>query len=265
MNEQDELQDRAGAPAEEWGIGAEMKRLLDEGNEGVASPFDEAELLASGIEDGPSCEKHARGRIMSRFFHTIGLDYDAWRGRKSEQRRRRLIRAGTLATIAVGVAVVAWAVLRMVAGYGIDGKEKIEYFDHVEAIQPRFSVSLPEQPPAGFQLAEVALERGAPAGPRAVISYERAGTTTTAETVDLLVRPLADEPFVPSPAAREPLEIAGQAALWVEGSGEIWSSQLSSHEGGWVVWEQGEWRFALVSNRLSRGELVEIVAQLLGE
>lgn len=264
MNDQDQLQDRAGSPAEEWGIGAEMKRLLDEEHEGVASPFDEAELLARGIEDGPSWEKSARGRILSRFFHTIGLDYDAWRGRKSEQRRRRLVWAGTLATIAVGVAVVAWAVLRMVAGYSIDGKEKIEHFDRVEAIQPCFSTSLPHQPPAGFRLAEVALEPGAPAGPRAVISYERAGTTT-AETVDLLVRPLADEPFVPSPAAREPLEIAGQAALWVEGSGKTWSSQLSSHEGGWVVWEQGEWRFALVSNRLSRGELVEIAAQLLGE
>jgi hypothetical protein len=83
--------------------------------------------------------------------------------------------------------------------------------------------------------------------------------------VDLLVRPSDDEPFVSSPAAREPLEVAGRAALWVEGTGKIWSSQLSSHEGGWVLWEQEEWSFALVSKTLPREKLVELVAQLIEE
>lgn len=246
----------------------ELDRFRAAEEEGIPSPFTEAEWLAEAIEEGAAGYAEARDRILARFYTRAGLAPDA-RRLQQVQRQQRLRLAVALAMLLV-VAIAAVTVIGLLPGWGPGSRTPtagMQPFESVSDIQPYFSVSLPQEPPAGYQLQQVALEQTA-AGPRAAIVYRRdvSGPAGPCE-VELLVRSSADAAFsFPAEVSLEPIEVAGRPASWVEGTaGDPTAGQLWTDQGGWLLWETEGWTFALTSPDLSLQELIALFGELVGE
>ena len=260
-------------------VGAELRRLFDVEKEDLPPLFFETLQLTQGIDEEIAGYKNLEEEVLRRFFKRIGRDYDAWRREKQRQRRRRWVAA--LATSLLLAMLTVWlfsqpqvleAVRRPLAQWfsapptPVTAREVTKYW-RVAEIQSYFSEALPPQPPAGFRLVEVVLERGFPAGPRAMIFYQRGDPLDPDDpgvSASLVVWSLQDEPFpLPPEVVPEPVDLNGQPASWVEGTVGGSQGQAWQHRGGNLLWERDGWKFLLFSSALSREELVQIALQLV--
>lgn len=269
---------REAAPADE-SLGIELHRLFDAEKENLPPLFFETLQLSRGIEKEIAGCENLEEDVLRRFFRRIGWDYDAWYRQKQRRRRRRIVLVSVvffltaLAAVLFSSPPVLEALRRPLLQWFRQAptpitERNVTRYAQVSDIQPYFSVPLPQSPPAGFRLVSVALEQGFPAGPRAMIFYQCGDPSHPDDhgaEVHLVVWSLQDEPFpFPVEAIPEAVELDGQPASWVAGTGRG-SGQVWRPAGGWLFWEREGWKFALVSSTLSRDELVRIGRQLVGQ
>ncbi len=255
---------------EEIDVGAVLREAFSPEKGELPPLFFETVLLAEGIEKEIS--QHERKafeeRVLRRFFTSIGKDYDAWRQERWGQWRAAILLVSLLALVlGAGAAESLLPDSGWLAGPGTSaGDRRVAHYRTVAEVQPDFPVHLPEEPPQGYEIADVVLETGHPAGPRATISYRQRGIGPAGDRLDLFVRPAADEPFaLPLGVTPEPIELAGVAGHAVPGPADGSASQPPPGQGGWVLWELGEGRFGLTSATLPGNSLAELAKQLVAQ
>ena len=265
-------------PFPEDNVGAELRWLFDVEKENLPPLFFETLQLSRGVDEEIAGYRGLEERALRRFFARIGRDYDDWYRVRRQRRRRRFAAAvfvGLLFLVLGAVLFTPSGVLEALRLPLFQQAEQsptpfvgrsVTRYARVAEIQPFFSIPLPPSPPAGFRLVNVSLETGFPAGPRAVLFYQRGDPSNPDDRsaeAHLVVWSLQDEPFpLPLGAAPEAVELDGLAASWVAGTvggvGPAWRDR-----GGILMWECESWKFALVSSTLPRAELVQIGTELV--
>jgi hypothetical protein len=251
---------------EEIDVGEALREAFDPEKGELPPLFFETVLLAEGIEEKIS--RHERKafeeRVLRRFFASIGKDYDAWRRERWRRWSAALILVSLFALLlGAGAAVSLLPDLGRLAGPATPATEQhVAHYGTVAEIQSYFPVHLPEEPPEGYEMADVVLEARHPAGPRAAISYRQGGTGLAGDRVDLFVRLAADEAFTfPLSVSAEPIDLAGVPGYWVEGPAGGNDGDGAS-EVGRILWEQGGGRFALASTALPEDEITDLAKEL---
>jgi len=256
---------------------AERLRRLLAAEEELAPFF--LELLLAGQERDTSSGKQQRAlneRVLRRVFPRLGLDYDEWQARRRRRRTRTLAAAVTMLVLVVIVLVaplgVLEAVRRPLVQWLTVRPTRVTTPEVVECrslaqMQGYFSVTLPLGPPAGFRIVGLRMvsnglvtqgyayyQRGDPSDP----------DDTGAGDLTLEVRTLQDEAFeLPAGGTLEPVSVAGRAAFWVRGTAEGPNGTRLGTQGGWVIWEEENWKFGLTSRDLTRAELLRLAEELL--
>lgn len=253
-----------------------LRRLLAAEEE--LSPFFLDMLLARQEGDAPTGrqQRALNERVLRRLFPRLGLDYDEWQARRRRQRTRTLAAAVTMLVLVVIVLaaplgvleavrrpLVQWLTVRPPRG---TTPEVVECQSPAQ-MQGYFSVTLPLRPPAGYRIVGLRVvsnglvtqgyayyQRGDPSDP----------DDTGAGDLTLEVRTLQDEAFeLPAGGTLEPVSVVGRAAFWVRGTAEGPNGTRLGTQGGWVIWEEENWKFGLTSRDLTRAELLRLAEELL--
>ena len=265
--------DREDDPA---AVAERLRRLLAAEEE--LAPFF-LELLLAGQEHDTSSGKQQRAlneRVLRRVFPRLGLDYEEWQARRRRRRTRALAAAVTMLALVVFVLAAPLGVLEAVRRPLVQWltapptpgpAPEVVQCQSPAQMQGYFAVPLPLGPPAGFRIVGLRVVLNDPVS-QGYAYYQRGDPSDPddlgAAGLTLAVRALQDEAFeLPAGGTLEPVTVAGRAAFWVLGTAEGPHGTRLGTQGGWVIWEEENWKFGLTSQELTRAELLRVAEELL--